>query len=256
MRNYLLWLRYDGTHFHGWQRQKGSRSVQEDLESALARVLEGDYRLGTSSRTDAGVHAMRHPVNVLTSKTLPPRGLMRGINSLLKPDVAVIDVVPVDLSFRSRKMSCGKVYSYRYIEGWNRDPFLDKYGWRVRARLNLEAMQEAAGHFLGEHDFAAFRASKCDARTTRRHITAAVLHREDGIIRLTISGNAFLRNMVRIMAGTLADVGLGRQPPGWVAEAIASCDRTQTGMTAPARGLFLTDVNYPTDALCDGAYGW
>lgn len=256
MRNYLLFLRYDGTNFHGWQRQEEERTVQGELERGLAAVLGGGFRLKSSSRTDAGVHAVEHPVNVWSDAVLPPAGLAAALNSALAPDVSVQRCLLVPAEFNAKKMALGKTYRYRLFESSVPDPFLARTSWRLNRTVDEDAMRDAAACLLGEHDFSAFRAADCDSVTTRRLLSCLVVERRGREVVLTVSGNAFLRNMVRILVGSLAEVGLGRRDGPWLAHVLASRDRTLAGPTAPAHGLFLLSVSYPPEVLCDGAGGW
>ena len=254
MNHYLLWLRYDGTRFHGWQRQPGVRTVQGTLEEGLAQLLDGDFRLQTSSRTDAGVHALRHPVVVDSPARLPVHGLLRGLNSLLPPDLAVVETRCVPAFFRTRKDAIGKVYRYNILESRFTDPFLTPFCWRLDEHLDITEMQAASRILYGEHDFAAFRSAQCDSVTTRRQITGIFISRRAPITTITIGGNAFMRNMVRIITGTLVMIGRGQKPVSWIAEVLAGKDRTQAGITAPAQGLTLVGVNYPAHLYCNGAH--
>ncbi len=256
MRNFLLWLRYDGTDFHGWQRQANARSVQGELETALGRILGEGFRLGSSSRTDAGVHALNHPVNVWTPARIPADGLRKGLSSLLPRDLAVTEVIEAPEHFSARKSSIGKTYLYRILQGDRRDPFVERYAWRIRHHLDVEAMRQGAACLLGEHDFSAFRSSECDSPSPWRLVTGLPVWRDGREIRIVVSGNAFLRNMVRIIVGCLAEVGTGRHDPEWMNELLVGRDRTRAGITAPARGLHLWAVSYAPDLLCDGAYEW
>lgn len=256
MKTFIFWIRYDGTAFHGWQRQASDRTVQSELEAALGIMLGDNFKLGTSSRTDAGVHAWQHPVSVSTTADIPPIGMRRGLNSLLPDDVTVIDIQPVSTGFQSRKGSMGKTYVYRIQDGEVPDPLEARYAWHIKHRLDAGAMKAGAEHFLGTHDFAAFRSAQCDSITTTRLIFAAHVERRGRLITVTISGNAFMRTMVRVMVGTLVEVGSGRRPPAWIAEVIAGGDRHLAGVTAPARGLALLDVAYPTELFADGAHGF
>jgi tRNA pseudouridine38-40 synthase len=260
VRNYLLLLRYDGTGFHGWQRQDDAgasvRTVQGELERALATILGPEMHLKSSSRTDAGVHALAHPVNVQADSTIPPEGLLKGLNSLLPPDLSVFQAFTVPREFNAKKLALGKTYRYQWVEGVNRDPFVDRYAWRVKRPLDVPAMRTAASHLVGEHDFDAFRAAHCDAASSRRLLTGIVLERTDRLLSMTITGNAFLRNMVRIIAGSLTEVGLGRRTPEWIKEVLDSKDRTRAGQTAPPHGLFLLAVAYPPELLSDNAHGF
>lgn len=256
MRNFLLWLRYDGTDFHGWQRQANARSVQGELEAALSKVVGSGFRLGSSSRTDAGVHALNHPVNVWTEARIPADGLRKGLSSILPRDLSVTEVCEVPEPFSARKSSLGKTYLYRILLGDCRDPFVERYSWRIRHHLDVEAMRDGAALLLGEHDFSAFRSSECDSPSARRLITGIPVWRDGREVRIVVSGNAFLRNMVRIIVGSLAEVGTGRHPPEWMAAVLEGRDRTKAGITAPARGLHLWAVSYAPDLLCDGAFDW
>jgi tRNA pseudouridine38-40 synthase len=254
--HYLLWIRYDGTDFHGWQRQTDLRSVQGELESALKKVVGDEYRMASSSRTDSGVHALRHPVGVKTPVKLPPVALFRGMNSVLPMDMAVVDVQTVPLGFNARKSAVAKTYRYRVLNQTNRDPFIGRYAWHVPYRLDVESMREAAQYLVGEHDFSAFRAADCDARSPRRRVHAIVVERNGSEIIFTLHGNAFLRNMVRIIVGNLVTVGRGRLTPAMVKEILDSLDRTKGAQTAPARGLTLMDVDYPMELVASGALEW
>ncbi len=256
MYQYLLWIRYVGTQFHGWQRQADLRSVQGELETVLAKVIGTHFSLASSSRTDAGVHALKHPVGVRTAAKLPPIALLRGVNSMLPHDMAVVDVQHVPWEFNARKAAVAKTYRYRVLNQTNRDPFIGPYAWNVPYRLDTQAMRIAAKYLVGEHDYTAYRAADCDARTPVRTIYAICIEREGPLITFTLHGNAFLRNMVRIIVGNLVTVGRGRVPPEYVKEVLESKDRTLGAQTAPARGLTLIDVDYPLELIASGAYEW
>jgi len=256
VKNYLLWIRYDGTEFHGWQRQTNARSVQGELEAALAVMLGHDFRLGSSSRTDAGVHARNHPVSLSTNSNIPQDGIQKGLNSLLPRDMAIVLIQETPPGFSARKRSIGKSYLYRVLESLAPDPFEARYSWRIKQKLDLAAMQAGAKLLRGEHDFSAFRSSQCDCRTTRRFVSSVHVERNGRVITIAVSGNAFLRNMVRIIAGSLVEVGTRRHPPAWIGEVLESRDRTMAGITAPAMGLCLRSVYFPTEVLCSGAHEW
>lgn len=257
MRPLLLWVRYDGTDFHGWQIQApGIRTVQEVLTKALTTVFGQGFRLATSSRTDAGVHALRHPVVLESKVAVPGPGLQRGLNTLLPDDVAIVSYRPVPAGFSSRKFALGKTYCYQVDESRHPDPFHDRHAWRIGQRLDIPAMRRAAHFLVGEHDFNAFRSVHCDSPTTRRILQSIHVERSGRLVRIVVTGNAFLRNMVRVIAGTLVDVGRKRRDPDDMSRVLASKDRSEAGMTAPAKGLVLTDVHYPPELLCHGAHGW
>lgn len=243
----LLTVQYDGTDFHGWQHQPGLRTVQSELGAAVEAMVHHPVTLYGSSRTDSGVHARALPVAFDTPRDIPPHGMLRGLNTFLPRDMGILDVTHQPLGFRPRESAVAKTYTYRFQLGAARHPLTGRYAWLLRRReLDLDAMREASAELLGEHDFASFRASDCDAHTTQRRIFAIDLSGEDPtrLVTLTITGNAFLRNMVRILAGTLAEVGVRRRPPRWVGEALRACDRRAAGPTAPAGGLTLTQVHF------------
>ncbi|MDP6943965.1 MAG: tRNA pseudouridine(38-40) synthase TruA [Myxococcota bacterium] len=246
-RNIRLLVQYDGTGFSGWQMQLGDRTVQGDVTAALEAMVHHPVKLGASSRTDAGVHAAGMPANFQTTRDIPLHGFVMGLNGSLPDDVAVLEAVEVAPTWDARDAACAKTYCYRFLIGETRRPLWDRRSWWVR-RLNLdvEAMHAAAQAFLGSHDYNAFRAAKCNARTSRRCMYAVDVAREAGGMHVTmrVTGNAFVRHMVRIMAGTLFRVGTGQTRVEEVAEILASCDRTRAGMTAPARGLTLEKVHF------------
>lgn len=256
MKNLLLWLSYDGSQFFGWQRQKTHRSVQGELETALTSMFDGQFRLGTSSRTDAGVHARRHPVSVSVERDIPPMGVRKGLNALTPYDLSVIDVQEVPGGFSARKSAMGKTYRYRVRCSTIKDPFLDRFCWRVPWFLDADLMQAEARCLLGEHDFSAFRAANCDARSPVRLITSVHVERDGEEVWIQVGGNAFLRNMVRIIAGSLVEVGRGHRAPGWLKETLESKDRTRAGTTAPGRGLCLMDVTYPPELVASADNEW
>ena len=247
MSTILLILEYDGTGFHGWQRQAGARTVQQDLEGALARLQPGAFTLLTSSRTDAGVHAAFHPVAFRTDSPLPLHAYLRGLNSLLPADLCVRQAAWAQDDFEPRRSALGKTYRYLVWNARTRRALLATRSWHVPVPLDVETMATAARHFLGEHDLSAFRASHCDSHSTMRLVQRLDVERAGDLVTITIRANAFLRNMARIIVGTLVEVGRGAQEPGWIPELIAGRDRTRAGRTAPPQGLCLERVHYPRE---------
>ncbi len=246
-RHILLSLEFDGTDFAGWQRQDGQRTVQACLEAALDQLLgEPPARLRASSRLDAGVHARGLPVMVTTDRDLPLVAFERGLNSLLPADLAVTAAVESHADFDVRRSAIGKEYRYTYWNRRARSPLRARTSWHAPWALDLEAMRAAAPALLGEHDFQTFRAAGCEAHTTIRRLSQLRIEASgQGEIVLVVVGNAFLQHMVRIIAGSLFEVGRRRHPPDWLGEALAARDRAAAGQTAPARGLTLWEVLYP-----------
>lgn len=245
MRNIKLTLEYDGTDFVGWQVQPNGRSVQEVVERALEKLLKEPTRVVGAGRTDAGVHAAGQVCTLRTDRPVPLRAFVLGMNALLPPDVAVLDAEEMPPDFHARHSASGKRYVYRISNRPVRSPLLRRTHWEIHRPLDVAAMREAAAAFLGEHDFSAFRAADCPAKTTRR-----VLRRFDvegergGTIVLTVEATAFLKQMVRNMVGTLVEVGLGKRPPASIAALLAEGDRTKAGPTAPPQGLTMDRVFY------------
>lgn len=256
MYQYLLWIRYDGTAFHGWQWQTNLRTVQGELETALEKVIQAPFSLASSSRTDAGVHAMRHPVGVRTDAKLPPIALFKGVNSFLPLDMAVVDVQNVPPDFNARKAAKAKTYRYRILNQPNRDPFINPFAWHIPYHLDVDAMRAGSRYLIGEHDFTAFRAADCDAKSPVRTIHTIIIEHQKPFITFTLHGNAFLRNMVRIIVGNLITVGRTRFTPEDIQRVLLSKDRTLGAQTAPARGLTLMDVDYPFELVASGAHEW
>lgn len=245
MRNLKLTLEYDGTGLSGWQRQENGPTVQAHLEEALASLVGRATRVTGASRTDAGVHALGQVASFHTDSEIPTLGIRRGLNSKLPPAIAVVDAVEVPAEFDARRSSRGKHYRYRVLARPDRSPIRRLTCWHQPRPLDLAAMREAAPALVGEHDFSAFRASGCTALTAIRRVTEIEISQpEPGLVIFDVRGNAFLRNMVRIMAGTLVEVGVGRLQASQLPEILASRDRTRAGQTAPACGLTLVEVFY------------
>lgn len=244
-RTVRLVLEYDGTDLAGWQRQNNAPTVQQHLEEALAGMLGRHVPVVGASRTDAGVHALGQVASFRAATAIPAHGLHRGLNSALPPAIAVVAAAEAAPDFHARFSARGKHYRYRVLAHPERRPLLRTTSWHRVRPLDLAAMQEAAGHLIGEFDFSAFRATGCSARHAIRRITEVRITAGPGpLVTIGVRGNAFLRNMVRILAGTLVGVGEGRIPPGEIPAIVASRDRERAGQTAPARGLTLVEVFY------------
>jgi tRNA pseudouridine38-40 synthase len=245
MRHIRLVVEYDGTALSGWQRQANAPTVQQHLEEALAKLLTHEVSVSGASRTDAGVHARGQVASFHTERAIPLHGIRRGLNSLLPETIAIREAIEVGEDFHPRFSATGKHYRYTIYRGADRSPRLRDRAWHHPAPLDVAAMRTGAGALVGEHDFAAFRAAGCAARTTVRRIDAIDLAESaEGLLTIDVRGTAFLRNMVRIMVGTLVEVGNGSWPVTQVAEILAGKDRTKAGPTAPAHGLELVEVLY------------
>ncbi|MBA3821235.1 MAG: tRNA pseudouridine(38-40) synthase TruA [Deltaproteobacteria bacterium] len=244
MRQIRLLIEYDGAALHGWQRQANGATVQQHLEEALSTLLAHEVQVTGASRTDAGVHARGQVASFRTERTIPVHGIRRAVNALLPDTIAIRDAVEVADDFHPRFSATGKHYRYTLLLARDRSPRWRDRAWHHRDPLELAPMHEAAAALVGTHDFAAFRAAGCSANTTVRRIDAIDLTEVDDTRVVDVRGNAFLRNMVRILVGTLVDVGAGRIPAAQVPEILASGDRVRAGITAPAHGLELVEVRY------------
>lgn len=248
MRTIRLVLEYDGVAFAGWQRQAhGPKpSVQEALEGALSELTKEPILVRAASRTDAGVHARGQVVAFDTSKdNLPLKAFQRGMPALLPPALVVREAEIVEEGFDPRRTSRGKRYRYTYWDA-SSPPALDRHrAWFVRGGMDLERMQAAADVLLGTHDFEAFRSAACDAEHAIRTLYEVHVWRgEYARVHADVVGNAFCRNMVRIIAGNLREVALGRRTPEDIARLLASRHRPSGAMTAPPHGLCLEEVIY------------
>lgn len=240
-----LTIEYDGTDFVGWQIQPNGRSVQEVLEGALRELLGAPHPIAAAGRTDSGVHAQGQVVSFATDRELPLKAYVRGLNGLLPADLAVTSAQVVSDDFDPRRWSMGKRYLYRILNRPTRAPLSRRTHWQVYAPLDVAAMQAAARHLVGKHDFSAFRASNCEAAHALREVRSlAVTGAAGDEISFAVNGTAFLKHMVRNLAGTLVEVGKGKQPADWTREVLVSRDRNQAGPTAPPHGLTLLEVLY------------
>lgn len=245
MRTLKLTVQYDGSPYVGWQRQAEGTSIQGLLEEALAPIEGSPVTVHGAGRTDAGVHALAQVASVRLTASLDEQTLRRALNAVLPPDVRVTEVEQAADDFHARFSARGKVYEYRIVNAPFVSPFLYRYAWHIVPRLDLDAMRTGAAALVGRHDFAAFQGAGSSAATTERTIER--LEWEDqgsGQLTLRVHGDGFLRHMVRNIAGTLVEVGLGRWQASRVAEILGSRDRGQAGPTAPAHGLFLVRVLY------------
>ena len=246
MPNFKLIIEYDGTAYHGWQRQKDIPTVQGAIEAALGTMTGDSVRVIGSGRTDAGVHALNQVANFCVDTRLTTDDFKKGLNSLLPPDIVVKDCQGVDESFHARYDARSKVYDYHLLNRPTPAALFRQYAWHVRKNLDLNAMRVAMVCLRGEHDFSAFEASGSPrSHAVRRAMDVDLTAKDaEGYLVFTMEADGFLRCMVRNIVGTLVDVGLGRLSPEAFQDILTSKDRKQAGITAPAHGLFLREVKY------------
>ncbi len=249
MTNYRLQLEYEGTDFSGWQRQPDRRTVQGVLERAIAETIAQPVTVQGCSRTDTGVHALAYVANFKADSHLPPERMMLAISSRLDPDVTVTACDLVPDAFDACSDALGKVYRYTTVHGPIRPVLSRRCVNYCHHPLRAEPMRRAARAYVGTHDFAAFANQLDPAKDTTRTIWAVSVTEAHPAITITVLGEGFMYNMVRIMAGTLIEVGRSVREPDWVAHVLASRDRTLAGPTAPAKGLSLVEVIYDPDRL-------
>jgi len=244
MRTILLQIEYDGTAYAGWQVQPNGLAVQEVVEKALAELLADKVRIHSSGRTDAGVHARGMMAHFKTEATLPLKAFREGVNRFLPQDVVIRNVAEKPNDFHARYSAKGKWYRYTIYQNAVRSPLSARTAWHLRNKLNLEKMREAAGLIVGEHDFQAFRSSSCAAKTTTREIYQVDITKEDDFIYLDFRGSGFLKHMVRMLVGTLVEIGGDRRPVNDLSKLLAGENDVSCGVNAPAHGLCLQEVWY------------
>ena len=243
-RNIKLTVAYDGTNYHGFQRQANSLTIQQVLEDRLTQVFGHKLRLTGAARTDAGVHAYRQTINFLTTGRIPVDRITWAAKSVLPSDIVVIMAEEADINFHARYDAQSKIYTYRINNSSIQDPFLRNYSWHVAKKLDVAEMQQAAQVIVGAHDFSAFRAANGPEVSPVREIIRIACTACAAIIEIKIHGTGFLYHMVRNIAGTLLDVGLKKLDKNGFAEILAGRDRRKAGITAPAQGLYLAEVFY------------
>ncbi|QDT02544.1 tRNA pseudouridine synthase A [Rubripirellula lacrimiformis] len=282
---YKLTIAYDGGSFAGWQVQSDRKTVQECLQNAIAKIAGQRCNVVGSGRTDAGVHAIAQVASVrIPTWSHSPQTLARAINVHLPDTIVVTQAQTAVDGFHAIRDATGKRYRYQLQVGGPRDVFQYRYRWHLHTAIDVEAMRTAARRMVGEHDFASFQASGSDRKTTVRDVRACdvIIQDSPGIespgidspeiddretpdaqvyggrpeqpalnLAIEVEANGFLYNMVRNIVGTLVAVGRGKYPPEWVADVFAALDRSAAGQTAPAHGLFLLNVDYPSSILTD-----
>ena len=245
MRNIRLLVQYEGTRYLGWQRQKhAGNTIQGRLETLLSRMCGEEVELIGSGRTDAGVHAAGQVCNFHTNCTMSPEEMLVYINRYLPEDIAVKEVSEAGPRFHSRLNARGKRYCYRVLNSAAPDVFWRRYALQVPGKLDVEGMRLAASYLEGEHDFKAFTSAKKGKKSTVRRIDSIAIETDGELLNFTFTGNGFLHHMIRILMGTLLEVGSGKRAADSIPGLIASGRRRQAGGLAPAKGLTLIEIYY------------
>lgn len=245
MQKIALILEYDGSQFHGWQKQGTLRTVQLCLEQALTKVAAQPITTICAGRTDAGVHAFNQVVHFETEVIRPEKAWCHGTNTFLPADIRIHEAKKISLNFHARFSAKARRYQYVIINQGIRPAIFRSYVcWEARP-LDIAPMNEAAHDLLGELDFSSFRAAECQARTPFRRIDHLLVSRHANYVVIDIKANAFLHHMVRNIAGVLLAIGTGERSPQWTKAVLAAKDRCAAGVTSPAGGLYLVEVDYP-----------
>ena len=245
MRNIKLTIEYDGKEFNGWQKQPNKLNIQGTIENAIKEITSEDIELNASGRTDAGVHAFGQVANFKTNSTIPVEKIPIALNTKLKKSIRIVNAEEVDERFHSRLSCKRKTYRYVISQGACESAIYRNLETYIPNYLDVEKMKEAAKYLEGEHDFKSFRASGTSSKSSVRTIYKADVYKPDNRhIYIELTGNGFLYNMVRIIVGTLVEVGLKKIEPSEIKNIIEQKDRTKAGKTLPARGLYLMKVEY------------
>lgn len=244
MRNIKLILEYDGTNYLGWQKQKIGTTIQGTLEAAIADLTNEEVEVTGSSRTDAGVHARGFVANFKTNSRIPADKFREAINHKLPDDIVILKSEEVEIEFHARYDAKGKTYSYSILNREVPSAINRNYLYHLKKKLDVEAMKEACKYFIGTYDFAAFKTSGSSVKTTVRTITELYIEEEDNIIKIYVTGDGFLYNMVRIIVGTLIMVGSNKINSNEIKNIIDSKQREKAGICVPATGLVLEKVYY------------
>jgi len=244
MRNIKLTIEYDGRDFNGWQKQPDKLNIQGEIERAISMVTGEQIEIFGSGRTDAGVHALGQVANFKTNSNIPINKFAYAINSKLKKSIRIKKAEEVSEKFHSRYNCKEKTYRYIINNSEQGSAIYRDLEYHISNKLNIEQMKEAAKYFEGEHDFKGFKASGTSNKSSIRTIYKANVKKEQEKITIELTGNGFLYNMVRIISGTLVDVGWGKIKPEQISEIIESKNRENAGKTLPPYGLYLVNVKY------------
>ncbi|KRU28983.1 tRNA pseudouridine synthase A [Clostridium sporogenes] len=246
MKNIKLKLEYDGANYCGWQKQKNEKfiTLQGTLEKAISNITKEKIEVIGASRTDSGVHAKGYICNFFTNTKIPPENLQKVINNNLPPDIVVLSSEEASSEFHSRFCSKGKTYEYTVLNSSQPIAIGRNYIFQFKDKLNIDNMKMASRYFIGAHDFSAFKTKGSSIKTSVRTISKFEINKKGDFIKFIITGDGFLYNMVRIMVGTLIEIGLNKREPEYIKYVIKSKDRTKAGKCVPSSGLCLKEVFY------------
>lgn len=245
MINYKMVIAYDGSRYNGWQKQGNTKdTIQGKLEKVLEKLEGREVEVIGAGRTDAGVHALGQVVNVKLESKINEEMLLQYLNQYLPEDIAVLSVKEVPMRFHSRLNATEKTYLYRIYRSEIPNPFIRKYTVTITEKLDIEKMRIAAEFLIGEHDFKSFCSLKKSKKSTIRTLYSITIEEIEKELRISVKGNGFLYHMVRIIIGTLLEVGTGKKKPEEIEQILEKGERQAAGKTAPAHGLFLKEVKY------------
>lgn len=245
MINYKMVIAYDGSRYNGWQKQGNTKdTIQGKLEKVLEKLEGREVEVIGAGRTDAGVHALGQVANVKLESKINGETLLQYLNQYLPEDIAVLSVKEVPMRFHSRLNATEKTYLYRIYRSEIPNPFIRKYTVTITEKLDIEKMRMAAELLIGEHDFKSFCSLKKSKKSTVRTLYSITIEEIEEEIRISVRGNGFLYHMVRIIVGTLLEVGTGKKKPEEIEQILEKGERQAAGKTAPAHGLFLKEVKY------------
>jgi len=244
-RNFKITIEYDGTNFHGWQIQPSVRTIQGEIEKAVSIMTNSYVEVHGSGRTDAGVHALNQVANFTCNTKIVEKSFEKGLDHLVPKGIAIKECIEVPLDFHSRFSAKSKIYEYVILNQSQRPAIGRNYIWHIRQTLDIEKMKKAASYLIGKHDFKSFEAAgSLRAHSIRTIFNLDVKPFSNGKIKIIVSGDGFLRYMVRNITGTLVQIGLGKISPDEIPAILEKKDRASAGMTAPPHGLYLKEVIY------------
>ncbi|WP_058485934.1 tRNA pseudouridine(38-40) synthase TruA [Defluviitalea phaphyphila] len=244
MKNILLTISYDGTNYNGWQRQPNGIGIQQKIEEACKKIFKQDITVIGASRTDRGVHALGQRALIKVDTTIPLDRIPYALNSALPEDIIINNAEEVEENFHPRYSVKQKIYQYKILNKKFKIPQYRNISVHIPKKLDLNLMNKGAKYFIGTHDFISFCSTGSSVKTTIRTIYDAKVLKKDSFIIFEVKGNGFLYNMVRIMAGTLIEIGMGKKEPSDIEKIILSKDRNLAGKTAPPQGLTLVEILY------------